>query len=131
MNNTRGRAFFEDTEQITRGAARPCALFRVAAIRENRRNRDVKDAARGAGNSVFQMGSLPIQKTDTIPRGHCAKFYKALTRTFQSPYKALSMKGLCTDFARALKGFFKNIVRSLKGRCKGFDNAFGDNAYVW
>ena len=74
----------------------------IAALRENRRNRVVGDAAHGGGNSVFPMGTLPIRKTDTIPPGRSAKFCKAITRTFQNTCKALSTKGLCKGFERAL-----------------------------
>ena len=102
MNNTRGRAFFEDTEQITRGATRPCALFRVAALRENRRNRVVGDAARGAENSVFQMGSLPIRKTDTIPRGYCANLSNVLTEFYRSLSKVCAKPAICSNFDETL-----------------------------
>ena len=74
----RNRACFQDTKQITRGAMRPCDSFRVAALRENRRNRVAGDAARGGGNSAFPMGTLPIRKTDTIPPCRSAVFYNVL-----------------------------------------------------
>jgi len=102
MNNTRNRVQSQDTEQITSIAARPCALFRVAALRENRRNRDVGDAARGAGNSVFQMGSLPIRKTDTIPRGYCTNLSNVFTEIAQSLDKVCAMPAICSNFDETL-----------------------------
>ena len=86
----RNRACFQDTKQITRGAMRPCDLFRVAALRENRCNRVAGDAARGGGNSAFPMGTLPIRKTDTIPPGRSAVLCKVLPKHCQSAVMALA-----------------------------------------
>ena len=110
----RNRACFQDTKQITRGAMRPCDSFRVAALRENRRNRVAGDAAHGGGNSAFPMGTLPIRKTDTIPPCRSAVLCKVFTKIAQSLNKVCAIVVQCSNFDQARIKLCAIFVKALR-----------------